>query len=247
MNQERFLADQQRYFTQSYEGFLTFGGPSVYFHNECLKAGNAAFLADRHIEMLYATLTSWGMHRMGDPTTTKTKLADWPSFRDSIANQRKVLLRFRQHRMAVMSELEYSDAVTALKSCYFALSLSLSKATVVVNSKALFHLLPGLIPPIDRQFTLRFFGQPPQRWRDSKGKFRAVVLPSGADQQFMLFHRTCVEIKRLSDLVDPDILQEECQRHGVTTPKAMDNAIVNYVRIVSVQGSRDGTMEKVVR
>jgi hypothetical protein len=62
--------------------------------------------------------------------------------------------------------------VSNLHSCYRALKLSVSEATIVVNSKALFHVLPQLIPPIDRQYTVRFFTQPPDKWKDSKGKFR---------------------------------------------------------------------------
>src|SRR5271168_3800132 len=64
-NIDRFLADQKRYFSGSHDQFLAFGGPWVYFHEQCLLAGAEKFLSLRHIEMLYATLTAWGMHRMG--------------------------------------------------------------------------------------------------------------------------------------------------------------------------------------
>jgi hypothetical protein len=50
-----------------------------------------------------------------------------------------------------MSEFEYSDVVLQLRECYESFDLSESNSTVVVNSKALYHLLPELIPPIDRQ------------------------------------------------------------------------------------------------
>lgn len=233
MNTERLLAEQTRYFAGSYERFISFGGPSVYFHAECLRAGSEAFLSKRHIEMLYATLTAWGMHRMGDPNATKTKLTEWDCFNDSIVAQRNALQPFRAHRMIRMSETDYADAVLALEPIYHRLNLSVSEATVVVNSKALFHLFPELIPPIDRQYTVRFFKQPIDRWRDRNGKFRLISLPVGTENQFDLFREICLAIKGLSDRVDPEILQREHQHHAVTAPKAIDNAIVNYVKIES--------------
>ena len=80
MNSDRFLAKQQAYFSGSYKCLCEFGGPCVYFHHECLRAGHEAFLSERHVEMLYATLTAWGMHRMGDAEKTKTKLTEWRVF-----------------------------------------------------------------------------------------------------------------------------------------------------------------------
>ena len=177
---------------------------------------------------------------MGDPDTTKTKLTDWDEFHDSIVEQRTRLEPFRRFRMLGVSERDYSDAIVALKPYYRAFKLSVSAATVVVNSKALFHIFPDFIPPVDRQYTVRFFEQPPERWRDSKGKFRMVNLPPDFERQFDLFRKMCVGIKRLADQIEPAILERERLTHGVTAPKALDNAIVNYVKIVSKQRSNPG-------
>lgn len=187
--------------------------------------------------MLYATLTAWGMHRMGDPKTTKTKLTDWDRFSGSILADSDALQQFRGHRMLEMSETEYAEAVLALKPTYRRFKLSVSNATVVVNSKALFHLFPEFIPPIDRQNTVRFFTQAPERWRDRKGRFQVVSLPAGLDEQFDLFRDICIRMKRLADRIEPGILEEELRQHRLGAPKALDNAIVNYVTIVSGQGS----------
>jgi hypothetical protein len=37
----------------------------------------------------------------------------------------------------------------------------------------------------------------------------------------------------MADRIDPALFEEQRCRHGVLAPKAQDNAIVNYVRIVS--------------
>lgn len=195
MNTEKFLADQKRYFNGSYERFCSFGGPCVYFHEECLRAGAEEFLSKRHIELVYATLTAWGMHRMGDPERTKTKLADWDLFSGSILAEKDALQQFRGARMLEMSEANYADQLLALKSTYHRLRLSVSNATVVVNSKALFHLLPDLIPPIDRQYTIRLFTRGAEQWRGPKRKFRTVALPTDPNDQFDLFRDICIRMQ----------------------------------------------------
>lgn len=239
MNTAVFLRDQRRYFENAYQQFRAFGGPCVYFHRECIRAGDADFLSNRHIEMLYATLTAWGMHRMGNANKTKTKLADWDSFRDSLHAQGSALTQLRSANLLEMSQTEYDHSLTSLKSCYVNLKLAASGATIVVNSKALFHLLPHLIPPIDRQHTIRFFTQPPAKWRDSKGKFKPIPLPLNREAQFGLFRSVCLKIKQLADRVEPALLERELRENAVTAPKAIDNAIVNFVRLNSAGSPSD--------
>ena len=50
-------------------------------------------------------------------------------------------------------------------------------------------------------------------------------------------------MKWLADRVDGLIFHEELRVHDVAAPKALDNAIVNYVRIVS-GGLRDELLAK---
>jgi len=233
MNSSPFLNGQRKYFAASYEQFAAFGGPCVYFHRECLRAADTAFLSVRHIEMLYATLAAWGMHRMGGADKTKTKLTDWERFSTSITGSAGRLAELRGRTMLDTSPDEYLDTVGRLRPVYEALALTVADATVVVNSKALHHILPEFIPPIDRQYTIRFLTQAPERWRDSRGKWRLISLPAGMDAQFSLFHRTCDALKRLADRVDPALFEEQRRQHAVPAPKALDNAIVNYVRMVA--------------
>jgi hypothetical protein len=233
MNSEQFLAKPQTYFATSYKQFCAFGGPCVYFHRECLRAGKEAFASQRHVETLYATLTAWGMHRMGDADRTKTKLTDWDRFRASLQKTAAMLQPLQGLKLTSMSAKEYAEAVANLRKPYDSLQLSESGATIVVNAKALYHLLPDLIPPIDRQYTIRFFRNTPDKWLTAKGKFKTVNLPAGADAQFRLFAETCGKVKSLADRVDSALISQELRDHDVTPPKAIDNAIVNYVRIVS--------------
>jgi hypothetical protein len=237
MNSQQFLANPKTYFSTSYKQFCAFGGPCVYFHRECLRAGKEAFASHRHIEMLYATLTAWGMHRMGDVGKTKTKLTGWDQFRKSLERSADMVRPLRGMKLTGMSEKDYADVVSGLRKAYEALRLSESDATIVVNAKALYHLLPDLIPPIDRQYTIRFFRQPPEKWLkirpNGKAKFTLISLPKGAEKQFRLFQEICGKVKRLADRLDGALLDKELTDNDVTAPKAIDNAIVNYVRMVS--------------
>ena len=78
-NTSALLRRLRHYYGLSVDVLRDFGGPSVYFHQQSIRAQASAFLGDRHIEMIYATLASWGMHRMGDPEATKTKKIFNPS------------------------------------------------------------------------------------------------------------------------------------------------------------------------
>jgi hypothetical protein len=233
MNSNRFIEEQERFISGSYEQFLVFGGPCVYFHNECLKAQRQDFLSLRHIEMLYATLTAWGMHRMGDSETTKTKLTDWPVFSDSFFRNSQVLKQYLPLKLKDMDYNSYISAIESLKPIYFDLKLSVSEATIVVNSKALHHLFPELIPPIDRQYTIRFFRQLPEKWFDARHKFRLISLPQDIEEQFLLFKETCGKIKELADRIRSDLIESQCEQDRVPLPKLVDNGIVNYIRLVS--------------
>ena len=205
------------------------------FHQECLRAGSASFVSSRHTEMLYATLTAWGMHRLGP---ARAKLTSWARFRRSVRQVASAVAQLRHLQMLQLPASEYSDAVRSLESTYRMLDLTESAATVVVNSKALHHLLPDLIPPIDRQHTLRFFKQPPGRWRNSRGAWRPVMLPTGLHAQFSVFCEICDGVRQLADDVGPDCLLEQADAHGISVPKTLDNAIVNYVRTVDETRAR---------
>src|SRR4030066_899680 len=72
-----------RYFNKS-DNFI---GPSIYFHHKTLEQKNKhttaeSLLADNtFFDFLYATLTAWGLHRMG---LGNTKLVDINVMKDSI-------------------------------------------------------------------------------------------------------------------------------------------------------------------
>ncbi len=229
-NKKALIAGASEYFHCSYRQFKRFGGPSVYFHKRCLKKREDSFMSERHIELIYATLTAWGMHRMG---SGGTKLVNWKDFYGSVKKAQDWLwaLHTSEKRMTDLTESEYSALIAGLRQAYEELEVSGSDSSIVANSKALFHLLPNLIPPIDRQYTVRFFTQEKNNWLNQRGSFTSINLPKQSEQ-FDLFYGLCCEIKSMSNALS-EHLEKERADHGVPAPKAIDNAIVNYVRIES--------------
>lgn len=73
------LANADRYH-EAYYRAETFGGPSLYFHRRSLDTRQSPASLS-HLEYVYATLSSWGMHRMG---TGGSKMRSFSAFRASI-------------------------------------------------------------------------------------------------------------------------------------------------------------------
>ena len=132
-----------------------FGGPSVYFHQKALEYQKSDFLGERHIESIYATLVAWGMHRMGK---TMTKMPDFERFRKSILDNKSKLEQLDNYDIRSISKDDLDKLLPELTNVCFALNGSRSKSKLVSSTKILSHILPDLVCPMDRNYTLEFFG-----------------------------------------------------------------------------------------
>jgi hypothetical protein len=231
-NEDDLITNFDHYYKRSLEVLKEFGGPSIYFHVQSIKEQEAAFLSDRHIEMIYATLASWGMHKMGNPDETKTKLVEYSNFRESILRHRERLHKFRSLWMDSCTQEQYKKYVDDLEQVYRTLKVSIAEATIVAHSKTLAHILPNLIPPIDRQYTVRFFTQDNKKFFTPSGKFRLVSLPQGIDAQFADFRMYCCRIKTLFDRSDHHLFNIDKETFNTSFPKIMDNLIMAFVKDV---------------
>jgi hypothetical protein len=138
----------------------SFTGPSVYFHLRTLEllrthASPVDALGDqRYLDSLYATLASWGMHRMGPRGAKMRSMAE---FREGFQAQRSAIALVQRLELQRLAEDEAVDVADHVWSIVDGLTIGVGATKIVAGSKALHHLLPGLVPPIDRQYTLRFF------------------------------------------------------------------------------------------
>jgi hypothetical protein len=125
-----------------------FGGPSLYFHQLALKAAKEGELA-RFAEVVYGLLAAWGMHRMG---RGGSKMRDFEAFYGSLEPLWPTILRLQRATPGDLGESDWED----LRVVFSGVRCMATGTSLVGNSKVLAHALPNLVPPVDREYTLRF-------------------------------------------------------------------------------------------
>jgi hypothetical protein len=193
-----------------------FTGPSLYFHKKTLaiRASHCsaveAIQDERFFEYLYATLTAWGMHRMGQ---SHAKLADLDQIRDSFVDRAAAIGEIESLRLRDLSTNDAKDVGAKLWAIIEGLRVSTSETRIVACSKAVHHLLPLLLPPIDREYTLRFFYNHKTISRGDRATFLEI---------FPCFQEiAATQGDHLAELVG--------QGMNTSETKVIDNAIVGYV------------------
>jgi hypothetical protein len=213
-----------------------FGGPSIYFHVQAIKEQETGFLSDRHIEMIYATLASWGMNKMGDPEITKAKMVEFSEFKQSILKHHDPLQQLSSLRMDLCSQEHYEKHIEDLEQIYYTLKVSIAEATIVAHSKTLAHVLPNLIPPIDRHHTIRFFTQKNKDFFTKSGNYRPVNPAQGIVAQFADFKKYCCRMKILFERCEHQLFTIDKETFNTSFPKIMDNLIMAFVKDVRKPG-----------
>jgi hypothetical protein len=126
----------------------TFGGPSLYFHLRALEAGKAADL-HRFADRVYALLAAWGMHRMG---RGGSKMREFEDFQASLKPLWPTVLSLQQATPDELGAGGWQD----LGRVFRGIRCMATGTSLVGNSKVMAHALPNLVPPVDREYTLRF-------------------------------------------------------------------------------------------
>jgi hypothetical protein len=126
----------------------TFGGPSLYFHQKALDAARTLDI-DRFAECMYATLASWGMHRMGQGGS---KMCDFSTFHDSLKVVWPLVVALQGKRPEGLAPEDWR----CLKRLFTGIKCMRTATSLVGNSKVIAHALPNLVPPVDREYTLKF-------------------------------------------------------------------------------------------
>lgn len=124
-----------------------FGGPSLHFHLKTLEAARAQDF-ERFVEYVYAVLPSWGMHRMGGGP----KMHEFSEFHSSMQAVWPIALSLWEKTPSTLTESDWDSLGTVFREIH----CMASRTSLVGNSKVMAHLLPKLIPPVDREYTLNF-------------------------------------------------------------------------------------------
>jgi hypothetical protein len=126
----------------------TFSGPSLYFHLRALEAGKDADF-ERFAEMVYALLAAWGMHRMG---RGGSKMREFQEFQASLKPLWPSVIGLQKVAPDELGEKGWRD----LNAIFRGIRCMATATSLVGNSKVMAHALPNLVPPVDREYTLRF-------------------------------------------------------------------------------------------
>ena len=153
------LCDNFSYYLSMFEEANPFSGPSIYFHIRTLarlrELGLLAIFDDvLFFEYLYATLASWGLHRMG---AGGAKLVSFETFLSNFRAQKEQIIALSGRRLTTIPQAEAANIADFLYRIISSIKVSQAHIQLIAGSKALHHLLPSLMPPIDREYTLRFF------------------------------------------------------------------------------------------
>src|SRR5665647_899414 len=97
-----------------------------------------------------------------------------------------------------------------------------SESKLVGSSKVIHHLLPDLVPPIDREYTLRFF------YGDLTSKYTPLFQK---DEESNLFIEIVGYFQNICDKLQLD--EGDCDKtksFNTSIPKIIDNSIIGLVR-----------------
>ena len=179
---EEILINATEYHRVYYQA-VVFSGPSLYFHQRAIDTSK---LVDSlaHLEYVYAVLTSWGMHRLG---AKGSKMVGFKEFRDSIQTLYNEITDAQNFTVQEMDEQKWD----VLQKIFQGIRVMATSVSLVGNSKVMHHMLPNIIPPIDREYTLRYlrenrtiYNDLESEWLTMRDLVEHFFIPVVSDQTF---------------------------------------------------------------
>ena len=216
-----------------FEGFLdafnrdNFGDWLLHFHRKTIESrrqfnsvSEAIDSYDFVVEHVGYTLVAWGMEGQ------EAELPSRAEFFRRIKKQKDILVELEQYSIA---DLSCSKVVDKVCNAILDMKLSETNSQVVAGAKALHHLLPNLLPPIDRRYTGNFFKLNHTHYSNKAQDGLEIVLDNFAQIYGILEKQHCKDY--LSSLV--------CKTDWATSEtKLIDNAIIGYVKKNNLLKSR---------
>lgn len=188
--------------------------PGNYLYREICKEKdiNKKF-EDRFIELIYVTLSAWNMNSRG------AKLSDFEDFKGSIKTNKNQIVNLSKYRIEKIREIEFEIVTKRLEHLFYKLKLvgknknNKEKPRLVTFSKTMHFLLPDLVMPIDRKYTLNFF-------------YDNVSINPKLNLQFKKFSHI---FKECSSFALKSKLNSKLDNNwNQNIPKIIDNIIIGY-------------------
>jgi hypothetical protein len=176
-----------------------------------LADSSAAAQDPEFLDALYETLKAWGMNQRG------AKLIAHADFCNRVSGHATDLGPFDALLIDSIAVADVPLVAERLWSLIALIPVTEAKAKLVSGTKLLHHLLPDLVPPVDRKWTRRFFGwHSPDFYGYNRGGQRKV------------FEAAFAHFASLGRAVNPTqfVNGEAGWRTGPT--KVLDNAITGF-------------------
>jgi hypothetical protein len=162
------------------------------------------------LELTYRTLIEWGMD------SRAAKLMDFQTFKDSVSNYTRELEELSSYRICDLDPNGVDDLLNKVVVLFTGMKVMSSKCRIVGVSKTLHFLLPDLIIPIDRNYTLRFYYGKPE------------VTFSTIKKEINVFKRIFADAFHLVRQLSLSQADVDGQGWNQSIPKLVDNAIIGY-------------------
>lgn len=149
-----------------------------YLYNLVLTYNLKDKFSPEFMELLYATLDAWGMNSRG------AGLKDFDEFCKLVQNQRESILKLADYDIK-----RFCECKEPLEAVFTSMQLSKSKSQLVTTSKVLHFLLPNLVVPVDRNYTLNFY-------------HGSTYIPENVKKQFDLFSEIHTDFSNFASKID---------------------------------------------
>ncbi len=208
------LKNAKKYHDKFYE-VEKFCGPSLHFHRRTLEMISSSNF-ELYLEFLYATLVSWGMHRTGK---SGPKMQSFDIFKNSIIEIKKLIERARKINYSSITDVDWE----LLRKIFCNIQIMASGANLVGNSKAMAHLCPNIIPPIDRKYTLTYLEENNPDLKEEWNLMRKIIenffIPVAKDNKFITMAKEWISNNQSQYLWDTSIF------------KVIDNLIIGAILV----------------
>ena len=187
--------------------------PSLYLYKKIIekhqsqKDFDKLMKDDEFLELIYITLIAWNMDQRG------AKLTSFIEFKESVLDSQHILKEMYNYRLDSLSDKDLDIVLYEIEKLFNNLKVMKSKSKIVGVSKTLHFLLPNLIMPIDRRYTMNFFYGHNAYNQDSSKEFKTFK------EIFIAFYT----VSKKLNLTDEDI---DNFNWNTSIPKLIDNALI---------------------
>jgi len=162
------------------------------------------FTNDDFLRLVHGVVKKWVEYR-------RAKVVDFERFKNEIKRESFAIFELLPYELNKIDKEKWEEIKhEKLNPLFRRLRVMKGNRQIVGVSKTLHHLLPDLIPPIDNEYILTFYGN-----KSLKDEHVSRVLD--------MFYFICKEL----NLTENDLRK----KWDTSIPKLIDNAIVGYVRL----------------